>query len=131
MSTCITSTAPSFGYIALFPALISAVTTFALFVLKDWLFAAQQRKVFAKRLLRYSCGTLATALSTQPGSVELKTSILESYTDVFVGDPTLEAHLTEYMKYYLWWRSGYFESAAEAQRHKASEALQKIAGCLS
>ncbi len=127
MNQCLPTIVPSINWLTLLPAVIAAITTFALFILKDWLFVTRQRRIFARRLLSYSCGTLATALSAPPSSIEMKTTTLESYTDVMIGDAVLEAALTTYMTHFLRWRSGYFESIPEAQRRKAADELENIA----
>jgi hypothetical protein len=127
MSSCINTTSASFSSIAVLPAFIAAVTSFALFIFKDWLFTTRQRKVFASRLLKYSCSTLALALEIPPSNVDLKISTLENYTDALIGNVELDESFTIYMAHYLRWRAGFFQSASESQRISASEELNQIA----
>lgn len=115
----------------LLPAFVAATTTFTLFIIKDWLFAARQRRQYAVRLLVHCCRTLSKALELNPASLDIKASILDSTIDVYLKNSDLDIALASYLDVFFLWKSGIYMSATQNQideaRRKLATAMDRIA----
>lgn len=109
---------------SIMPALIATLTTIVLFVIKDWIFVARQRKRYATRLLIHCCRTLLRVLEMNPASVDyLKATAIESYIDIYLKYPNFDDALTSYLDVYFSWKNGTYISTSEGVINEAKRSL--------
>ena len=92
---------------AIVPSIIASLTTFAIFFIKDWLFTARQREVFAQRLLIHYLNALLRMIDKPPNDFDyLNPKSLEQYVDVYVKCKSYNLALDVFIECFMLWKTG-------------------------